>query len=349
MAIFICFKQHRPSLVMSVFDRLRIAEEARDNDNRAVVKIQSWFRGTKVRAYIKFLHQSATVLQRHFRGHVDRAVYRQMVKEHLAWMREKYYNEKATLIQKVWRGYYTRKYVFNYYSRKKYLLGLMAKNEAVRQELDQIKRENEEEARQKEGAREKASRLYEARKTHYLISTHQIPGVYASPYSSDFTQEMELRNVRPLTHRSHYALRKQAGDTPASTPYDQFGAYQPLPPIGKQKPQGPFRSPDQVFSQRHKPLNPSLRVATNFRSVEEAREALKNKEWVERVIDEKFIPFTHKSYPYEPLLHTTSVFGSPPYGTKHFREEEKINQLTSNNFQTVVSPIPVFEQFNKTY
>ena len=35
-------------------------------------------------------------------------------------------------IQKMWRGYYVRKYVFNYYSRKRYLEALQIKNEIVR-------------------------------------------------------------------------------------------------------------------------------------------------------------------------------------------------------------------------
>lgn len=49
--------------------------------------------------------------------------------------------------------------------------------------------------------------------------------------------------------------------------------------------QGPFRKPDEVRAQRYKPFKPTLRVETSYMSVEQAREALKQKEWVERVID----------------------------------------------------------------
>ena len=35
-------------------------------------------------------------------------------------------------IQGAWRGYYVRKYVFNYYAQKSYLEGLKRKNEIVR-------------------------------------------------------------------------------------------------------------------------------------------------------------------------------------------------------------------------
>lgn len=42
------------------------------------------------------------------------------------------YNHLATRIQKVWRGFYVRKYIFNYYSFKRYLGSLLIKNEAIR-------------------------------------------------------------------------------------------------------------------------------------------------------------------------------------------------------------------------
>ena len=50
-----------------------------------------------------------------------------------------------------------------------------------------------------------------ARKTHYLISTHQISGVYNSPLQppNPSAKEIELRNVRPLSHRSRQRLRAQ--------------------------------------------------------------------------------------------------------------------------------------------
>lgn len=43
-----------------------------------------------------------------------------------------------------------------------------------------------------------------ARKTHYLISTHQLPGVYNSPFfpPQPSAKEIELRNARPLSRRS---------------------------------------------------------------------------------------------------------------------------------------------------
>lgn len=45
-----------------------------------------------------------------------------------------------------------------------------------------------------------------------------------------------------------------------------------LPPlVPKPKVQGPFRTPEEVWKQRKRPLSPSLRVSTEYESKEIAR------------------------------------------------------------------------------
>lgn len=39
-------------------------------------------------------------------------------------------------IQKIWRGFYVRKYVLDFHSRKKYFAGLEQKNEQIRFSID---------------------------------------------------------------------------------------------------------------------------------------------------------------------------------------------------------------------
>ena len=60
-----------------------------------------------------------------------------------------------------------------------------------------------------------------------------------------------------------------------------------LPPLPV-KPQGPFREPLDVRRQRYRPFSPSLRVETDFETVEKGREKVKAKEWVERLHDEMY-------------------------------------------------------------
>ena len=50
--------------------------------------------------------------------------------------------------------------------------------------------------------------------------------------------------------------------------------------------QGPFRDPHVVQKQRYRPFNPSLRVETDYYSLEKARQEMKGEEWVKRLHDD---------------------------------------------------------------
>ncbi|EDO37017.1 predicted protein, partial [Nematostella vectensis] len=271
------------------------AENRRILEYDSAVKIQSWFRATRVRSYIRFLNYCARTIQRHFRGFKGREIYRHIVKEHVKQMRINFYNAQATKIQKVWRGYYTRKYIHNYYSRKAFLTGLVVKNEIVRQQLHELSVAASQERARKAKEEQKAAQEIEARKTHYLISTHQIPGVYNSPYDKKhFSKEHALLAVRAPSPKTRAAIsaRLRTGRTGTLDVRGSVKAaekdmkYEVLPPITT-KMQGPFREPQEVWKQRHKKLNPTLRVDTSYTSAEQARAEMKAEEWVTRVIDDK--------------------------------------------------------------
>ncbi|VDP17524.1 unnamed protein product [Schistosoma margrebowiei] len=56
------------------------------------------------------------------------------------------------------------------------------------------------------------------------------------------------------------------------------------------------------------------------------------------------------SIPYERSLWTTSVYGSIPYGTKHFRASEDENNSAIHKqpkFRNILPPIPLFDKFNR--
>ena len=53
--------------------------------------------------------------------------------------------------------------------------------------------------------------------------------------------------------------------------------------------QGPFRDPREVQKQRYKQFQPSLRVATDYFSVDKARQSMKDEEWVTRFNDTRFV------------------------------------------------------------
>ncbi|EFJ43791.1 hypothetical protein VOLCADRAFT_95923 [Volvox carteri f. nagariensis] len=94
-----------------------------------------------------------------------------------------YFNAMATIIQRWWRGYYSRKNIHNYYARKRYLQQIKERNQHIRAEL------NLEAERaiimQRQEAEERARKLFADKlsKLHHLVSTSVQPGIFNSPYS----------------------------------------------------------------------------------------------------------------------------------------------------------------------
>ena len=51
-----------------------------------------------------------------------------LLQEHMRQMYQQYYDTKATIIQKVWRGHYVRENVFSYYKLKAFKLSVLQAN-----------------------------------------------------------------------------------------------------------------------------------------------------------------------------------------------------------------------------
>lgn len=288
---------------------------------------------------------------------MGRRFFRIKVRNLVMVMRMNFYNCMAVRIQKIWRGFYVRKHVHNFYARKRYLEALAIKNQIVRGELDEYQEQMQADMKKRKHDENERRLQFQARKRHYLLSTYQKPGIYNSPFWA-YPHEMEfrLRAALPLDRDERIKLMRQRQEKaapdivdPETNMFKPHPPSKPLPPIRMEKIQGPFKHPHDVYKQRYKPLNPSLRVATDFNSLEEARRSMKEEEWRNRVIDRPFLPFTRKDKPYEPLLHTTSKFGHLAYGSKYFRETTSKLDVSNERLQTVVSPIPVFDKFGDTY
>ncbi|NWH81022.1 SPT17 protein, partial [Piaya cayana] len=230
-------------------------------------------------------------------------------------------------IQKRWRGYYVRKYIHNYYALKKYREAVSINNEIVRKELQKYTEMKENEEKRKDLEKKEKEKKYQARKMHYLLSTEQTAGIYNSPFrKSPHPMELLLRESKPLSHRRQQ-IKSPFGcelyNWPTCKRPPTFSTAQPLPTIGRQKPQGPFRDTAEVLQQRYKPLEPTLRVAASINSpLEKAREEMKREEWRNCIHDNEFLPFSsfHKNGKYEPLILTSGKYVQETYGVKQFRE-----------------------------
>ncbi|XP_062981649.1 spermatogenesis-associated protein 17 [Elgaria multicarinata webbii] len=351
MATLARLQERLPGFKEEYFFRNRCVDEYRKTEYYAAVKIQSWFRGCKVRAYIRYLNKMMVFIQKWWRGYQGRKAFRKMAETAYFIMKMNFYNEMAVRIQKRWRGYYIRKYIHNYYALKKYLEAIALNNEMVRRELEEFAEMKEKEEVKKALEREEKKKDYLARKMHYLLSTKQTAGIYNSPYrKSPDPMELQLRKAKPLGQKKKQV--QDATDLEWQTHTDSFGfqTVPPLPPIGRQKPQGPFRDTGEVLQQRFKPLQPSLQGAASDVSLQLAREKVKLEEWRNRVHDDVFLPFSgHESDTYVPSIQRASKYGQSSYGLKHFREEHPEKWITKRDFLTVLPSIPLFGKFGQAY
>ncbi|XP_038163563.1 spermatogenesis-associated protein 17 [Cyprinodon tularosa] len=177
------------------------AEENRQKESQAAIKIQSWFRACRVRAYLRHLQKNAIIIQKTWRGFAARARVRQMVKEAYFTMKMNYYNEMEVRISKTWRGFYVRKHILDFYARKRYLEQILIKNELIRKELDEIEEAQKKEREHLKAVKEQTTKLYQAHKLHHLMGTSQIPGVFHSQPE----MELLLRQLKyhPCTSQPH--------------------------------------------------------------------------------------------------------------------------------------------------
>ena len=93
--------------------------------------------------------------------------------------------------------------------------------------------------------------------------------------------EYLMRNVKLDKPEMHDLYVKQI----KANKFDNISLPEGLPPIN-QKQQGPFRDPIDVRKQRYRPFSPTLRVETDFESIDKARKQMKDKEVTERLHDE---------------------------------------------------------------
>ncbi|KAM6217397.1 spermatogenesis-associated protein 17 [Rhynchocyon petersi] len=327
----------------------------RKKETDAAIKIQSWFRGCEVRAYIRYLNRIVTTIQKCWRSYLSRQHYHLMVKVAYCTMKMNLYNTMAVRIQKLWRGYRIRKYCFNYYYLKEYLKAVSETNDAIREALDEFAEMKEREEKKASLEKEEKEKDYQARKMHYLLSTKQIPGIYNSPFRDEPDPwELRLQKAKPLTHRRPTVKQQNSvnlNDWLACTSARSFPRSEILPPIDRKKYKGPFRDINEVLQQRYKPLEPTLRVAEPIYELKEAQERYRRDQSLHNINDDMFLPFSsyHKNEKYIPSVHSSSKYGAQSYGYQHFRDENPKKWIDVKNFQTVLPSFDLFSKYGKTY
>lgn len=146
---------------------------------KAATVIQKNIRGFFVRRHLKMLHEKATIIQKHVRGYLTRKYVYKLTYSLYFEMLQNSYNNSATIIQAMWRGYLSRKNIFDYKKFKEWLLFIHEQNELLVQKINAYNKEMPADPDEIEAFENWIK--YLAFKTHHLIGTREIPGIYSSP------------------------------------------------------------------------------------------------------------------------------------------------------------------------
>mmetsp|Transcript_15183 Transcript_15183/g.49819 ORF Transcript_15183/g.49819 Transcript_15183/m.49819 type:complete len:309 (+) Transcript_15183:52-978(+) len=221
----------------ALFEQTRVAEAARARESGAALVIESNFRSWVVRKNLAEFHARALQIQAYYRGHLGRKRAWNRAHALARDLRERFFARAAVVIQRHWRGYWSRKHVHSFGARKAYLRAVEKASEALRAELDahhaaQLEQQQlqlEEEAYYKFADTIKG--------LHHLVSTESCQGIYNSPFAvvtggppmvAGKAVEEHLRDVRkgalaeqpPAQWRNSPVLANPKGSIQAASPFD---------------------------------------------------------------------------------------------------------------------------------
>ncbi|CAH8654560.1 unnamed protein product [Schistosoma intercalatum] len=164
----------------------RNCDTYRLTEYNAAVKIQAWFRGIRIRCYLKLLEKCTIIIQKTWRGYLGRKQYRLILSKTVIEYRRNKFSKAAAKIQSAWKGYLTRKYIFNFYSRKVYLSALVDVGEFVKNQLSEYEKEMKYVERKEKQEKERDRIINWAKSHHFLVSTCCQPGIYQNPMDKTF-------------------------------------------------------------------------------------------------------------------------------------------------------------------
>ena len=304
------------------------ADTDRVREYRAAVQLQSWVRGYRVRDQFRRLHSQAVVIQRHWRGYLGRRYYRRLLQETVLQAQADFYRRQATLIQKTWRGFRSRLYVFNFAEWRGYLNFVADQNDHLRVQCKlECRRLSDE---RKTVCSSEIIQQKTLIKTHHMISTKMIAGVYNSPYHRDKSGiEKHLANIRFPVYPSKKSKTKPQDKSDDTTGSDAS------------KVQGPFLPAGELRRRLCLPRCQSLRTSEPFENTEAAVREQRRLAKVHCVTEQPFRPPTAHLLP--PLV--TSVHAAVPFRQRGppFRDTDRTRFIGSGDFRHVLRPVATFD------
>jgi len=286
---------------------LQDAERNRERERRAALTIQSCWRMYRVVKDLKRQHAAAMFLQAMVRAVLAKMKRRRQLITELRESRQMAFHTGAVKFQALYKGFWSRKYIHDYYKMQAYMAKL-EHGAAITQTVLQNYRRKEVRRIEDERLKRKQLRHMErVNREHHLIGTKLIPGVYTN--GAGPVQEDELRtSVKDLhlTRKPALHLTRFGGHDLSQWKGHTLGQSKPLPPV-----QGPFKSPQEVADIKNRQDFVSLRAQTDYYTDRHALVKDREQDWVRRVNNSDFVPWSNKARTfngYIPDLVNTSKF-----------------------------------------
>jgi hypothetical protein len=246
-----------------------------EEERRAAVELQRLFRGGRARRRIQRLRDAAVTIQRVQRGHVGRRIAHERRSDVEDARRRALFDYCASQLQKLFRGYYSRRYRHDFFARKRYIRTVLHNSETLRQTLRSHEAALIEDARRREEEARAAEFKRVSQGLHHLLSTSTQPGVYNSPFAAD---------APPVAFGKHVEehLRDNTRELIATRGVKSFGVRQPVPRVRR-----------------------SLQASVQYGAEIEAQRAEKRYERMLRVSQDEFVAGTKPHPP--PARHGVGV------------------------------------------
>ncbi|CEM14800.1 unnamed protein product [Vitrella brassicaformis CCMP3155] len=216
MATFAEIRARGREVIKEYFALLQAADDSRFEELKRATQIQAAWRRTVAyqdyQTHLRAIH----LIQRCFRGSVGRRAARTKEEDrHRARIRA-FFDHVATVIQRYFRGFWSRKYLSDFRGRKSYLNSLAQEGEKVRETLIEY---GLREMQLKEHRDAEATRLHflkVASQLHHLVSTESCPGVFNPPYATDVPKSFGAPVEQILRNTCKVKLRRAVRQSPAA-------------------------------------------------------------------------------------------------------------------------------------
>lgn len=169
-------------LLLQLDIRIKDKEKWQESENENATKIQTRFRESRARRNFTKQRYHAAKLQRVYRGFVGRTLTKALEAKRRIQKQGLLYAYFAEVVQKFWRGFYSRRNKHDYHARKQYIKQIVDNSEALQKRIQQYAKEAKAEDAKIKAERRKKAFQQKAARMNYLRSTKAQAGIFNGPY-----------------------------------------------------------------------------------------------------------------------------------------------------------------------